>query len=1334
MPTRWMNWLARIMSGAEGSGGMKAVLSILKHEVRDVFSSPAGLACLALQSLALGAGFYLAPGCGAGTAAGAPGALFSGDTLAALSLVFAPAYKGAYYCAALVIPLVVARALFRDNGGGALHYLGQVCGFSRLFAAKSLAISGYVFASLLLSVPVVFYWMMLGGAASAAGIGLLYGGLLLLCAVSVALSFAVSSLTRSSNAAAGCGVLAMAVVLYFDRLMEMFGVSGSRSFVSLGTILDQFENGALPVGPAIGIVSAIILLMLFSFCIYSRERGTRARAYRASLVISVILVACCVGAAGYGLFGRTIPAEEPGVSPGYEVMYEEAVKAAGLSWLQGPVAETQAVPSTIEGATISERDRRDLLVLYWAVMPLVLLLIGVSRGIGASRMPDGRKKVMIMAGTWAVTMACCALLQDHYFRNLTWKALPTMREVLPRWIGSVEKALSPGPAVTKREIAVGPRNGPVDPNCLYAGKDYGYLRRFFRKLADLQANRRDTVRIVHYGDSLIWGDCYTKTMKHDFQREFGDGGRGIVPAVETLATALQDHVNRTSPSGFTQHVIRHEFRYGGRFYVRPEVNPMVGFTGEGAFIRGPRTEVRMEASPGAGRITGVTVYLRAPRNGAPLNEYRVNLDYGTGTATRVVTLKQDSTGKAAFVLPPSDRISFNFEGTTGAPCSVDAVNIETGHGIAYSTIVRMGIHMAWLNAVPEGYLAPLRDVNPDLLIFQFGVNEAASLGGFREFTKDELRSQMREWLGRIRRLLPETDVLLIGPPERLRTYQGYPAPMRETYDVQEVQREEAERAGFAYFDTYQCLGGEGQMMNMVSTGLAMNDYTHFTMRGGDRAAGGFYTALMNVYRKKSDRPKLDLALEESRAIRFNSASYAWFLALAVLGGLALRKRPAVRLLFLAGASYYFYISWQVWPVACLAATTVMDYSMARLIKKARDRGGRGTPFLAASLAFNLGLLFTLKYFDFFSDLAGRALHALGYQASVPLLNLLLPVGISFYTFQSLSYTIDVWRGRMEPETSLLRYAQYVSMFTQLLAGPIVKAREFLPALKERAEHFVATHEHFTAAIFLILTGLVKKTGADWLAATIVDRVYESPQMFLPLEILTAVYAYGIQIYGDFSGYTDIAIGSAMLLGFNLTQNFRRPYASLSMSEFWQRWHMSLGGWLGDYLYISLGGNRKRVLFNIGVTMFVCGLWHGAGIPFMLWGLYHGLFLIIERVFGWNKKETANRLIKMVRVFVTLHIVLFGWIIFRCGTWDTFTGVLGSLARLKSGAPNVGPVLLAVMAGFYALHYTPLSWKERLQKTWASLPASLQGLAASCVTVFLYNAATAGIRPFIYFQF
>jgi len=321
-----------------------------------------------------------------------------------------------------------------------------------------------------------------------------------------------------------------------------------------------------------------------------------------------------------------------------------------------------------------------------------------------------------------------------------------------------------------------------------------------------------------------------------------------------------------------------------------------------------------------------------------------------------------------------------------------------------------------------------------------------------------------------------------------------------------------------------------------------------------------------------------------------------------------------------------------------------------------------------------------------------------------------------------------------PTKSLFKYAHYVSLFPQLLSGPIVRAREFLPTLKNSASHFLVTHEHFTTAIFLILTGLIKKAGADWLGSSIVDRVFASPGMFLSLETLTAVYAYGLQIYGDFSGYSDIAIGSAMLLGYNLTENFRRPYASASVSEFWQKWHISLGNWLREYLYISLGGNRKRVLFNIGITMFLCGLWHGAALPFVIWGAYHGLIMIVERIFRLNVREKGRPLLRYLRIFITLHAVLFGWIIFRSDSWDTFTAVMRSLVQLRAGAPNVGALLVGVMAAFYALHFTPVAWKEWLKSQWAGLPATLQGLVAACVTIFLYNVATADVTPFIYFRF
>ncbi|MBP7734972.1 MAG: hypothetical protein KA369_03275 [Spirochaetes bacterium] len=1252
---------------------------------------------------------------------------------------FVPILRFSYLYPSVLLPVVFSGIISRRDTPGRFNFIGQFLGIGRTLGAKIMA--GMLFYLLLLglSLPVVYYWIMVGGECYREELALLYGGYVLYGFFLLALTIFFSSFIKNRFVVSFIGAVIIGLLLGHDFFVEMTSSNSYLNGWTLSSIMGFFEKGALflPAMAYFAIPSVIMFLLGNALLMI----GGRKKNIILTLILflGIFAVGGAVTAVNLGMAGEAI-----------DVSNHEHIEAVSWVSLNGEQQAAQYQPFAVNVTefkavmpeqyghplVISESDQRDILVLYWGVMPLLFVffqLVNILKKTGISRTG---KRFIAAPATWLVIMISLALVQDFYIKNRPWKIFPSAKEVVPRTVydfGSKfifsRDMLSEKKAPVEKTVS-----GKSDPNYIYAGKEYQHLQRFFKKLSDLQAHRRNKVHIVHYGDSLIWGDCYTKTMKRQFQNDFGDGGRGVVPPVETMATALHDHVNRTRAGGFSQHAIRHEFRYLGRFYIRPQMNPLIGFTGEGTFVRSPQSEIRMEAPSGSARWKEVRLFLRSPEIAAGPSECRATLDYGGGKEEKILKLNPGLTGALAWTMPGSEKISISFNGTAGPLPSVDAVSVESGGGVVYSTIVRMGIHMAWMNAVPESHLKPLAEIKPDLLIFQFGINEAASLGAFPEFTKEELRSQMREWLVKMKRLLPETDILLIGPPERLQNYQGGLAVMKETLAVREVQREEAERAGIAFFDTYESLGGEGHMLTMANTGLAMKDYTHFTMRGGDTAAEGLYTSLMNAFRKKSERPKIDFKAEEKTAILFNSASFAYFFGIVIIVAFLLRRWPVARFGFLLAVSYYFYATWKLWPLACLAATTVTDYSMARLINRSRDRGGRGTAYLAVSVAVNLGILFTLKYFDFFSDLTGKAVNLLGYQMSVPILNILLPVGISFYTFQSLSYTIDVWRGNLKPEKNIITYAHYVSLFTQLLAGPIVKARDFLPALKDRASHFLVTHEQVSTALFLILTGLLKKTGADWLAGSIVDRVYASPHMFLPLETLTAVYAYGLQIYGDFSGYSDMAIGAAMLLGYNLTENFRRPYASSSVTEFWQRWHISLGAWLRDYLYISLGGNRKRTLLNIGITMFLCGLWHGAAIPFVIWGLYHGFFMIVERIFKLNKMKTANPLFHGVRVFITLHAVLFGWIIFRSDSWETFTGILNSLVRIKAGAPNVGIVLVLVMAAFYAIHFTPVAWKERLRSSWAAMPATVQGLAASCVTFFIYNIAIAEVKPFIYFQF
>lgn len=1321
---------------------MRPFFHTLYKELRRIVSSPSGFVFLVLQCLLAGFSVYTAMESYSGLSMPLEDGMAPVAGLEPLRDFIAPLFRNSHLYLWPVLPAVFSGILPGQYQEGEFNFVGQFFGIGRTLYAKMTAGLLFYMALLSLSLPAVYYWIMLGGGVFPGEMLLLYGGYFLNGLFILALTLFVSSLLKNRRAVTFIVILLAGLSFGYDMFVELAPGAGYPAVWTPSAVMSLFETGRLFIpAAAYFAIPAALLLVLANITLMIKSRK-KTILLSAALILGLGASLGTAAAFNKGLCGTGIDLSGHERSAAASWVY---VNAEGRTNPCGVYVDAFTGAGTVRpeqpGHTlvISDKNRKDILVIYWGMLPLLLFFFMTVRAVRKSGITPAGKRMIVAPATWLVIMASLALVQDFYVKNRDWKVFPSLREILPRWAGTVGERIFSPPAVTAEAEEAEKEGGPPAPagsrNFIYAGREHQHLRRFFKKLSDLQARRRNSVHIVHYGDSLIWGDCYSKALKRSFQKDFGDGGRGVVPPVETMATALQDHVNRTPPGGFIQHALRHEFRYLGKFHIRPEVNPLLGFAGEGTFVRSPLSDIRMEAPEGAEKWKRVKIFLRSPvKTGTGLSEYRLTLDYSTGSEQKVIRLNPGGTGSVAWEIPGSDRIRINFSGSTGPLPSVDAVAVETGRGVVYSTIVRMGIHMAWMNAVPEQNLTSLAEINPDLLIFQFGINEAASLGAFPEFTTEELRSQMREWLAKVKRLLPETDILLVGPPERLQNRQSGLVVMKETLAVREVQREEAERAGLAYFDTYDSLGGEGHMLKMANSGLAMKDYTHFTMRGGDTAALALYTSLMNAYHNKNERPRLDFKVEEKTAILFNSASFAYFLGAVIIAAFLLRRWPSLRFGFILAASYYFYATWKLWPLACLVATTVTDYSMARCIRTARDRGGRGTVYLVLSMAVNLGILFTLKYFDFFSDLTGKAANALGCQASVPILNLLLPVGISFYTFQSMSYTIDVWRGNLEAEKNLVKYAHYVSLFTQLLAGPIVKAREFLPALRDRASHFLATREHVSTALFLILSGLMKKAGADWLAGSIVDRVYASPHMFLPLETLAAVYAYGLQIYGDFSGYSDIAIGSALLLGYNLTDNFRRPYASASVSEFWQRWHISLGSWLRDYLYISLGGNRKRVLLNIGITMFLCGLWHGAAVPFVIWGVYHGLFMIVERVLKLNRKISANPFLHGLRVFVTLHAVLFGWIIFRSDSWDTFTGILHSLFRMQTGAPNVGLPLVLVMAGFYALHFTPLRWKESLGSVWGRAPATVQGLAASCVTLFIYNIAIAEVKPFIYFQF
>ncbi len=455
--------------------------------------------------------------------------------------------------------------------------------------------------------------------------------------------------------------------------------------------------------------------------------------------------------------------------------------------------------------------------------------------------------------------------------------------------------------------------------------------------------------------------------------------------------------------------------------------------------------------------------------------------------------------------------------------------------------------------------------------------------------------------------------------------------------------------------------------------------------------------------------------------------------------LALGQKTTLRLLFVTAFSYYFYYKSSGFYFFLLAIVTVSDFYMAKMISQVRETSRLTAKFLILfSLVLDLGLLFYFKYTNFFGELwaslSGGTFSAL---------DIFLPVGISFFTFQSLSYTIDVYRGQLRPLDSMLDYAFYVSFFPQLVAGPIVRARDFIPQIRRP---LCVTNEMFGRAVFLILAGLFKKAViSDYISVNFVERVFAQPDLYSGLENLLAVYGYTLQIYCDFSGYSDMAIGIALMLGFEFPKNFDSPYKSQSITEFWRRWHISLSSWLKDYLYISLGGNRKgkfRQYVNLMITMLLGGLWHGASLNFIVWGGFHGLMLVVDKLFNTSflqRQKEGTSGVSWWRVLLTFHLAAFAWIFFRNQTFE------GSFLMLEQIFTNFQPQIFLqwvesywavalLMAVGYVLHFLPQRWSEQTQHFVTRSPLVLQALYLVALIFLIIQVKSSDVQPFIYFQF
>lgn len=533
---------------------------------------------------------------------------------------------------------------------------------------------------------------------------------------------------------------------------------------------------------------------------------------------------------------------------------------------------------------------------------------------------------------------------------------------------------------------------------------------------------------------------------------------------------------------------------------------------------------------------------------------------------------------------------------------------------------------------------------------------------------------------------------------------------------------------------------------------------------------------------------------------------------------ALGHRPIARVLFLLGASYFFYMAGPKtvppptpWYFAgLLVFSTVLDFVCGREIHRRAAHASSDDPevagaarrsrngFLALSVVGNLGLLGYFKYTDFFVSTASDIAASMGVGFTTPAIETILPVGISFYTFQSLSYTIDVWRGRLTPEPSLRKFALFVTFFPQLVAGPIVRASELLPQLHRRPR---LTPEGMNEGLFRIFKGLIKKVVlGDWIAAQFTDAIFTNPEAYTSPEILLALYAFTLQLYADFSGYSDIAIGVARLLGFQIPENFDRPHQAQNVGEFWRRWHMTLSTWLRDYLFFPLGGSRGspgRTYFNLWLTMFLVGMWHykggtswnfviyanlqAAAILFNRWnrvrdrtgsgarvhgttaiaalasgagmyalGLYGldlsaahatviaggtiGSFLLIALL-----PSRGGPLLTLVHVALTFHFTVLTRVFFRAESFDLAkrmtTGLLAFDPAHWLRPGFLSPWLWLALIGGIAFHFTPKEWVDvRAYRVFRRIPGPLLGVAMGLLAFGLMKLSASSPRAFIYFDF
>ncbi|HSZ24914.1 MAG TPA: MBOAT family O-acyltransferase [Cytophagaceae bacterium] len=487
-----------------------------------------------------------------------------------------------------------------------------------------------------------------------------------------------------------------------------------------------------------------------------------------------------------------------------------------------------------------------------------------------------------------------------------------------------------------------------------------------------------------------------------------------------------------------------------------------------------------------------------------------------------------------------------------------------------------------------------------------------------------------------------------------------------------------------------------------------------------------------------DKLAAQLFYDSNNPLLFNSSFFMYFFLFFFVAYFFTYKVISIRLVVVVVFSFYFIYKACGLYLFFLLLAAVIDFNLSNFIYATSKQSTRKL-LLVISILLNLGLLFYFKYTNFFieiiNDIQG---------GSIEPFNLILPIGISFYTFENLSYTIDVYQNKFKPVNKFIDYLFFLSFFPKLMMGPIVRASDFIPQIRKEIN---LSDKDVATGFFLILTGLFKKVViSDFIYANIVSFVFEAPGRYTGLECLIAVYGYALVIYCDFSGYSDMAIGIARWMGLTIDKNFEAPYQSSNITIFWRKWHISLSNWLRDYLYIPLGGNRKgkvRTYLNLLFTMILGGLWHGASWNFVLWGFMHGVALAVHKFFtGKNRADeslSGSGVKKFFGIVLTFHFVCFIWIFFKCITLDDSLLMVHQIfmnfhiETLSEFLPHYRNVILVILLG-YVLHFLPLKLNDKIIQMVSSTGWLWKGIVAVLVLMWIaYFKQAEPIMP-VYLQF